>query len=288
VAMTAALIVGLGAIVDPGALPVRDLPTLLGQCIDAAGRILEHPVRHWPRMAAAVLLVVVFLRVGWCWFSSFRDARSRLKLVDAIGHHVPSADFGGMDVLVVPGDEPFAFTVGLRRRRVVVSSPVLGEIGQDEREAVLAHERAHVRAWHAVLLTVGAVLSRSFPFIRPIRACADQLVVGLEMAADEAAARAVGDPIIVARALSALAPYAPRGTTGLGVAGTAIHDRVERLTKPVNSGSRLGRATATGLVLSTVTIASVLFLILPATAPALTGNGRILAIHAACHLPHPA
>lgn len=285
-ALTAALIVGLGAILDPGALPVRDLPALLGRCIDAAGRILEHPVRHWPRILAAFLLVAVISRLIWSWVATVRDARSRLRIVDAIGHHAPSADFEDMDVIVVPADEPFAFTVGLRRRRVVISRPVLTQLGPDERRAVLAHEHAHVRAWHSTLLTVGAVLARAFPFIRPLRICADQLVVGLEMAADEAAARAVGEPIIVARTLLALAPHAPRGIMGLGVAGTAIGDRVERLTRSVDSGTRLGRATAACVWLSAVSIAFVLLLVLPASARVLTGDGRVLAIHAACHLPH--
>ena len=153
---------------------------------------------------------------------------------------------------------------------------------------MLAHERAHVRGWHPALLSVGTVLSRAFPFIRPLRASADQLLVGLEMAADEAAARAVGDPLIVARALLALTPYAPRGTTGLGVAGTAIRARVERLTASVGSGPPPDRAAASWMVGSAVSIAFVLLLALPASAQALTGNGRVVAIHAACHLPHAA
>ena len=287
-AMAAGVIVGLGAILDPGALPVRDLPALLGRCVDAVGRILEHPVRHWPRILAAFLLLAVIVRLVWSWIASVRDARSRSRIVDAIGRQVRSMDGEEMDVIVVPADEPFALTVGLRRRRVIVSTPVLTTLGEDERTAVLAHESAHVRGWHPALLSVGTVLSRAFPFIRPLRSCADQLLVGLEMAADEAAARAVGDPLIVARALLALAPYAPKGITGLGVAGTAIGARVERLTSLARSGAPRSRAVAAWMVGSAVSIAFVLLLVLPASAQALTGNGRVVAIHAACHLPHAA
>ena len=286
-AMGAGLIVGLGAILDPGALPVRDLPALLGRCVDAAGRILEHPVRHWPRIMAAFLLLAVVVRLMWTWIVSIREARSRSRIVDAIGREALSADVAGMSLVVVPADEPFAFTIGLRRRRVIVSTPVLSSLGEDERTAVLAHEHAHVRGWHPALLSVGTVLSRAFPFVRPLRACADQLLVGLEMAADQAAARAVGDPLIVARALLALAPHAPKGTSGLGVAGTDIGARVERLTA-LGSGTTRGRRVAPWMVGSAVTIAFVLLLVLPASARALTGNGRVLAIHAACHLPHTA
>ncbi len=287
-AMAAGLIVALGAILDPSALPVRDLPALFGRCVDAAGRILEHPVRHWPRILAALLLLAVIVRLMWSSIASVRDARSRSRVVDAIGRQAQLVDVADMDVITVQADEPFAFTVGLRRRRVIVSIPVLTTLGEGECTAVLAHERAHVRGWHPALLSVGTVLSRAFPFIRPLRASADQLLVGLEMAADEAAARAVGDPLIVARALLALAPYAPRGTTGLGVAGTAIGARVERLTASVGSGPPPDRAVASWMVGSAVSIAFVLLLALPASAQVLTGSGRVVAIHAACHLPHAA
>lgn len=286
VAMTAAVIVGLGAIVDPGALPVRDLPVFLGRCIDAAGRILEHPVRQWPRIVAAVLLVTAVLRLLWSCVATVRDARSLTRVVDAIGLHAPSVDGNDMDVLVVPADEPFAFTVGLRRRRIVVSEPVLTRLGLREREAVLAHERAHVQAWHAALLTVGAVLSRAFPFISPLRVSAGQLLAGLEMAADEVAARTLGDPLVVARTLLALAPHAPPGRMHLGVAESGIADRVERLTKAGIAPPLLSRLAAGAVLLSMVCLALVLLLALPASAGALSDDGRAIAIHAACHLPH--
>ncbi len=284
-AMGAGLIVGLGAILDPAALPVGDLPALLGRCVDAAGRILEHPVRHWPRIMAAFLLLAAIARLAWSWVTSVRDARSRSRMLDAIGREAQSADVADMSLIVVPGDEPFAFTLGLRRRRVIVSTSVLSALGEGERMAVLAHERAHVRGWHPALLSIGTVLSRAFPFIPPLRVCADQLLVGLEMAADQAAVRAVGDPLIVARALLALAPYVPKGTAGLGVAGTDIGTRVERLIS-IGSGTTRGRRVAPWLVGSAVTLAFVFLLVLPASAQALTGDGRVLAIHAACHLPH--
>lgn len=284
-AMGAGVVVGLGAILDPGALPLRDLPTLFGRCVDAAGRILEHPVRQWPRILAALLLLAVVVRLVWATVILVREARSRSKLVDAIGRQARSTNVPTMALIVVPGDEPFAFTVGLRRRRVVVSASVLTTVGEDERTAVLAHERAHARGWHPALLSIGMVLSRAFPFIRPIRTCADQLLMGLEMAADEAAARVVGDPLIVARALLALAPHAPRRTAGLGVAATAIAARVERLAAAVEAERRPGRA-ASLMVGVAASIAFVLLAALPAGAQALTGDGRVVAIHAACHLPH--
>jgi len=285
VAIATALIVGLGTVLDPSALPVRDLPALIGRCVDAAGRILEHPLRHWPRIAAALLLVVVIVRLVWSLVATVRDARSRLKVVDAIGLDVPSSDLGGMDVLVVPSDEPFAFTVGLRRRRVVVSASLFTYLQEDEYMAVLAHERAHVRSAHSFLLTAGAVLSRAFPF-PPVRLCADQLLAGLEMAADAAAARAVGDPLVVARALVALAPHAPRGRLGLGVAEAAISDRVQRLIRSGAPPTWVPRIRVGSILFSMASLVFILLLALPASARVLGGDGRAIAIHAACHLPH--
>jgi hypothetical protein len=285
-AIGSGMVVGLGAIVDPAALPVRDLPALLGRCVDAAGRLLEHPLRHWPRILAAVVLVAVIVRLLWSGVATFREGRSRSRLVEAIGRQVPRALIGDADLVVVPADAPFAFTVGLRRRRIVVSTPVMNDLAVEERRAVLAHERAHANGWHPALLSVGTVLSRAFPFIRPLRDCAEHLIVGLEMAADEAAVRAVGDPLIVARTLLALAPHAPKGSSGIGVAGTSIRARVERLTTPGGPTALRTRPRVAWMVRAVALLALVLIVVLPASARALTGSGRTVAIHAACHLPH--
>lgn len=51
-ALVAALVILLGTLVDASSLPFRDLPLLVSRCVDAAGRLLAHPLRHWPRIGA--------------------------------------------------------------------------------------------------------------------------------------------------------------------------------------------------------------------------------------------
>jgi hypothetical protein len=286
VAIAAAVIVGLAAIVDPGSLSINDLPVVVGRCIDAAGEILDHPVSHWPQIVAAVLLVAALARLMWSATLTFRDAASRARIVEAIRGHAGPAPAADPGLLVVPADRPFAFTVGLVRRRVVVSEPVLTELGEPERQAVLAHERAHARSGHAALLTAGAIVARAFPFVPPLRMLTEQLLAGLEMAADESAARVVGDPLVVARTILRLAPDAPRATIGLGVGIAAVGWRVERLIASSRVAGRRRRMLAGFVVASVFAIASGLILALPRSATALGAGERAMVVHAVCHLPH--
>ncbi len=71
----------------------------------------------------------------------------------------------------------------------MLSSGALGHLGQGELAAVLAHERAHLRARHDLVLEAFTVLQRAFP--RGVRSRTARAEVGLlvEALADRAAAR---------------------------------------------------------------------------------------------------
>jgi len=48
----------LGTLVAPGPLPLPDLPRAVEVCFDAAGRLLSHPLKHWPSILAASILLL--------------------------------------------------------------------------------------------------------------------------------------------------------------------------------------------------------------------------------------
>lgn len=105
--------------------------------------------------------------------------------VDLVGSRV---DDGGVRVLDHP--VPVAYCLpGMRRSRIVLTSGALGHLGQGELAAVLAHERAHLRARHDLVLEAFTVLQRAFP--RGVRSATARGEVGLlvEALADRAAAR---------------------------------------------------------------------------------------------------
>lgn len=125
-------------------------------------------------------------------------------------------------VRVLEHAQPTAYCVpGLARSRVVVSSAALDRLGPAELEAVLAHEHAHLRARHDLVLEGFTVLHEAFPAVVTSRGALDEVRLLVEVLADRAAIRASGAPALL-RALSALldssTPRAALGASGTGVA----------------------------------------------------------------------
>jgi hypothetical protein len=148
----------------------------------------------------------------------------------------------------------------------------LARLDRVELEAVLAHEHAHLRARHDLVIEAFTALWIAFPRVVRSRVAVDQIRTLLEMAADDGAVRTVG-AVPMARALVALATGSPApsipgqflvadgGLLG-GDAPSQVLHRVERLAG--DGGRRVSRpllATATYsaaagiLVVPTVTIA---------------------------------
>ena len=86
---------------------------------------------------------------------------------------------------------PTAFP-GLRDARVVVSAGTLAMLSADELAAVLAHERAHLRARHDLVLATFDAVHQAFPHAIRSELPAEQCRLLVEMLADDAAVRAYG------------------------------------------------------------------------------------------------
>ncbi|MGW6772594.1 M48 family metalloprotease, partial [Streptomyces sp. NPDC055037] len=97
-----------------------------------------------------------------------------------------------------------------RPGRIVVTTGMLRALEPAEREALFAHERAHLRGRHHVLLAAAELAALCHPALRSLR---EPLGYALERAADEAAAAAVGDRRLAARAIGRAA-LAARGAPG--------------------------------------------------------------------------
>ncbi|MFJ5110459.1 M48 family metalloprotease [Streptomyces sp. NPDC088551] len=119
---------------------------------------------------------------------------------------------GGTDgeLAVVRDDRPDAYALPGRPGRIVVTTGMLRALEPAEREALFAHERAHLRGRHHVLLAAAELAALCHPALRSLR---EPLGYALERAADEAAAAAVGDRRLAARAIGRAA-LAARGAPG--------------------------------------------------------------------------
>jgi Zn-dependent protease with chaperone function len=95
-------------------------------------------------------------------------------------------------VVLLEGHEPFSFTYGAFRPRVVVSRALLERTSGDELQAVLAHERYHVRNLDPLKVVLARALARGFFFLPALRELEARYFAERELAADRRALHACG------------------------------------------------------------------------------------------------
>ena len=161
---------------------------------------------------------------------------------------------------ISPDEHPAAFTVPLRGA-IVVSAGMLRLLPADERRALLAHEDAHLRRFHAGYVMAAALAAAANPLVRPV---AREVRLAVELWADQLAAREVGDGRVVARALA----RASLGATGrpersavrLAAADTDVSTRVRALLscaprfRPWAAAATVALALASGAVAVRLTV----------------------------------
>jgi len=199
-------------------------------------------------VAGLLLAAAVVLRAGWCLAGelarSRRDRREHATRVAATGRPGPEPG-----VVVLDHDAPAAYCMPSGRYRVVVSAGALAALGTEQLQAVLAHERAHLRCRHHLMLAVAAALARAFPRVPLFARAGPELGVLAELAADDAAARRHGRDHL-AKALVILARAGTR-PAALAAGGPATIARIQRLLAPPQQcQARRARLAATaGLLL---------------------------------------
>ncbi len=211
-----------------------------------------------PAVLALVVTSVVVVRLG---MSGHRVGTSLRALRR---HHREQLDLltrrrGRLSVLET--EQPLAYCVpSLKSSRVVVSQGALDRLAPEELAAVVAHEHAHLRARHDLVLEAFSVLHRAFPRWVSSASALREVRTLVEVLADRRAVREVGAQPL-ARALVGLAGGATPAAT-LGAAGDVV-DRIDLL-----------QASARPLQAVLVTLAAVGVVVLPTTfvvAPWLAG-----------------
>ncbi|WP_328326364.1 M56 family metallopeptidase [Kribbella sp. NBC_00382] len=205
-----------------------------------------------PRDLAAALVLALTALVGirllWAVGRVAVGTRARRKrhrdLVDVLA--TPDGLIPGLRVLAE--ETPLAYCLpALRGARVVVSVGALDRLDDGELRAVLAHEQAHLRARHDLVLEAFTALHMAFPrFVRSDVAL-DQARTLVELLADDDARRRNG-PLPLARALVALAG-SPAPEAGLAAAKSSTVLRVQRLADPAPNATLLSTAAYTAAVL---------------------------------------
>ncbi|MDR3035853.1 MAG: M56 family metallopeptidase [Kitasatospora sp.] len=183
----------------------------------------EDPVYRVVAAGSALVLVVGVVSLV---VAAVRQVRHLVRARRECAH-LP----GETELVVVDDDVPLAFALPGAPGRIVVSRGMLRCLGGDEREAMLAHERAHLRGRHHLFQSVWRLTAALNPLLRPL-AVAGGFV--LERWADEEAAKRVGDRRVVAHAVgrAALASAEVPRRVALAVTGGAVPQRVRALLAP--------------------------------------------------------
>ncbi|MFI1329840.1 M48 family metalloprotease [Streptomyces sp. NPDC020845] len=161
------------------------------------------------------------------------------------------------DLCVIDSPDPDAYALPGTPGRIVVTTSMLRSLSPAEREALFAHERAHLSARHHYHLAAVGLAAHCHPGLRPAGAA---VRLAAERAADEAAAAAIGDRQLTARAIgrAALATRAARAdrrrpTVAPAATSGPVPQRVAALLRPPLPGVR-GRgypaAVAAGVLLA--------------------------------------
>jgi len=190
-------------------------------------------------LLAAVILAMtalVLVRLIWAAGRVAVGTRARRKrhrdLVDVLA--TPDGLIPGLRVLAE--ETPLAYCLpALRGARVVVSVGALDRLDDNELRAVLAHEQAHLRARHDLVLEAFTALHMAFPRWVRSDVALEQARTLVELLADDDARRRNG-PRPLARALVALAG-APAPEAGLAAAKSSTVLRVQRLADPEPSNT---------------------------------------------------
>lgn len=187
VALAACSTAALALLAGAGALRLPPVAALGHLVLPVVGDEVTVPAA----CAAAVLLTAVLAALA-------RTLRRHVLLPARARRLADGTGTAAGDLTVLPDAGPDAYALPGRPGRIVVTSGMLRALDPAEREALLAHERAHLAGRHHLFLTALALACACHPALRLLRG---PLSYALERWADEAAAEAVGDRRLAARAI---------------------------------------------------------------------------------------
>lgn len=260
--VSAALLAGLSLAVP--AIPwTTDLGQLIRTCAMTIVAQYSTPGGAVVSATGAAAALVILARVAYCVVADrTHAARNRKAQLDALA--LIARPHLRYDALVVEHPAAAAYCLPGRARQVVLTSATLSALDHSQLLAVLAHERAHLRGRHDLILAAADSLQRAFPRVAAFRTARTELGRLVEMLADDNAARQ-SDRTTVATALVRLAEHGMTPVTALGAGGESALSRVRRLISPVRPLGA-GRTTLAALALGILVAVPVFVAIAPASA----------------------
>ncbi len=200
---------------------------------------------HWSSLGvggwAGVILTVCFgtwlvtasAAAGARVLIARRAHRRRLDLIaEARRAAVHHARGGTVTVRLVDYPTPLAYCLPGIRPQVVVSKGAFEALSPGELNAVLAHERAHARGHHDLVVQPFVAWARTFPFLPVARRTVAAVRTLVEMLADDGALRGGCEPRDLRRALQRIALDQSAQLGGTDDPARGLSARIRRLGRP--------------------------------------------------------
>lgn len=241
-----------GATLALPALPVdASMTTLLNACFLAIQDRYSTPGGATVATFAALTTLVLTGRLGYVLIvevltATRRRAGQRRNLL-LVAHRDPRTG-----TLVVPHRDAAVYCLPGRDRLVVCTTSAFAALDAEQLRMVLAHERAHLRWHHHLILTGAATLRSALPFLPAFEIAEAEVLRLVEMQADDDAC-ARGRRRDLATALVLLAGgAAPAAAIGAG--GSTALLRVRRLTGPYRPLNPLRLSLIAGAALAVLVL----------------------------------
>lgn len=247
------VLVGI-ALASPKLPLTTSLAALLQACARALRASYTMPGGQATGALGAAAVAAVLVRAGWGVTSEmWSGRRARRQQAQAL-HLVATSQrrVGGAVQVHVDSAVPLVYCLPGRPGTVVFTSAALARLSDPQAAAVQAHELAHLRRRHHLVLAGARGLYRAFPYLPLFRAAPAELARLVEMDADDVAARTHNREALATALVQLAASPSLGGALGANGAATAI--RVRRLARPPRRLDGPGRivvaATVMGLVVA--------------------------------------
>ncbi|MDR6970439.1 M56 family metallopeptidase [Leifsonia shinshuensis] len=210
-------------------------------------------------LSAAVLLTAhLVLNLALTSVRSRNQRHRHMELLRLLSSPLPDVP----STRVIDHPAPAAYCLPGARSVTVLSEGMIELLSPAELDAVVAHERAHLRQKHHLLLDAFRSWKRSLPWFPIATRAQDAVALLIEMLADDTARRTSGDAVLAEaiRLVDATGPAgaalgAPKDRRTPEQRRAALVAREERLTD--------GRRTVGPLLRAAVVVATVLLVVVP-------------------------
>ena len=172
---------GLILLAAPTVFRALDLGFLADACARLVGPLM--PLGHTGGWLAGGLAIATPALAAHRWVKA-RRRLTGLSIEPCLGRHEQRADH---DLVILPLDAHIAYSVDVGRPQVVLSEGLIDSLDEEQLDAVVAHELAHLREDHPRMLLIAAAAGAALGWWPPMRRSHRVFRASIERWADECA-----------------------------------------------------------------------------------------------------